>query len=327
MLVAVALSVSACSPSATGAGRTAAATAAKAPAAKPSAPATAKAILSRIVAVGDVHGDYDQFVKVLRAAKVIDKRNQWIAGKTRLVQTGDVLDRAANSRKVMDLLMRLEKQAKAAGGAVHALLGNHEAMVIMGDWRYVHPGEFAAFGGKAAFGKAMSAEGVYGKWLRSHDTVVKLDGALFLHGGLRADYADRSLEEINRTVREELDKPPAPGITTDPRGPMWDRRLSIGNEEDASDELAIVLKAFGASHMVVGHTVFTGGIATRAGGRLIRIDVGLSAFYRGPAACLVIEDGVFYEVRHPDTKRKLDLGVPAAPPAAEPQPAPNRKAG
>jgi calcineurin-like phosphoesterase family protein len=323
-LVALALSVSACSPPAAEAERPAATTETKAATGQPVA---TKAVASRIVAVGDVHGDYGQFVKVLRAAKVIDKKNQWIAGKTRLVQTGDVLDRAADSRKAMDLLMRLEKQAKAAGGAVHALLGNHEAMVLMGDYRYVHPGEFAAFGGKAAFAKAMSAEGVYGKWLRSHDTVAKVGGVLFVHAGLRAAYADRSLEEINRTVREELDKAPGPGIATDPRGPLWDRRLSIGNEQDASDELAIVLKKFGATHMVVAHTVFTGGIITRAEGRLIRIDVGMSAYYDGPAACLVIEDGVFYEVRHPDTKQKLDLGIPAAPPVAEPQPAPSRKAG
>lgn len=101
--------------------------------------------VERIVAVGDVHGDFDQFVTVLRAAGVIDGNNRWSGGKTNLVQTGDVLDRGPDSRKVMDLLMELEKEAKRAGGAVHALIGNHEAMNIYGDLRYVSESEYESY--------------------------------------------------------------------------------------------------------------------------------------------------------------------------------------
>ena len=101
--------------------------------------------VDRIVAVGDVHGDYEQFVKLLRSAGLIDDNEDWAAGRTHLVQTGDVPDRGADTRKVMDLLMKLEKQAKKAKGYVHALIGNHEAMNIYGDLRYVHPGEYSAF--------------------------------------------------------------------------------------------------------------------------------------------------------------------------------------
>src|SRR5579872_3083347 len=82
----------------------------------------------RIVAVGDVHGDYNQFVSVLQAAGVLDRKAKWAGGKTHLVQVGDVLDRGPDSRKVMDLLMELESQAQKAGGQVHPLLGNHETM-------------------------------------------------------------------------------------------------------------------------------------------------------------------------------------------------------
>lgn len=99
----------------------------------------------RIVAVGDVHGDYGQFVRLLRAVGVIDQRDRWSGGKTHLVQTGDVLDRGSDSRKVMDLLMRLDRPARRAGGAVHTLIGNHEAMNVYGDLRYVSAGEFNAF--------------------------------------------------------------------------------------------------------------------------------------------------------------------------------------
>jgi hypothetical protein len=101
----------------------------------------------RVVAVGDVHGDYDQLVTVLKSAGLVDAKLKWTGGKTHLVQTGDRLDRGGQSRKVMDLLMRLEKSAKKAGGRVHPLLGNHEAMNMLGDLRYVVPEEFAAFKG------------------------------------------------------------------------------------------------------------------------------------------------------------------------------------
>jgi hypothetical protein len=99
----------------------------------------------RVVAVGDVHGAYDNFVAILRAAGLLDGRERWIGGRALLVQTGDVLDRGAASRKVVDLLRRLERDAARAGGRVIPLLGNHELMRLLGDWRYVSAGEFGAF--------------------------------------------------------------------------------------------------------------------------------------------------------------------------------------
>ena len=101
--------------------------------------------VERIVAVGGIHGNYKDFLKILRSAELIDRNTDWSGGKTHLVQTGDVLDRGDDSRKVVDLLMKLEEQAKAAGGQVHALIGNHEAMNLYGDLRYTSPGEFKAF--------------------------------------------------------------------------------------------------------------------------------------------------------------------------------------
>jgi hypothetical protein len=103
--------------------------------------------VGRVVAVGDIHGDYDQLVTVLRDTGLVDDKTRWVGGKAWLVQTGDRVDRGPDSRKVMDLLQRLEKEAKKAGGAVQALLGNHEAMNMLGDLRYVTPEEFAAFRG------------------------------------------------------------------------------------------------------------------------------------------------------------------------------------
>ncbi|MDH5580066.1 MAG: metallophosphoesterase, partial [Betaproteobacteria bacterium] len=99
----------------------------------------------RVVAVGDVHGAYDKFVGILREAKLIDSKRRWIGGRAVFVQTGDIFDRGPDSRKVLDLLMKLTDEAARAGGRVHALLGNHEAMRAIGFYRDVGPGEYAAF--------------------------------------------------------------------------------------------------------------------------------------------------------------------------------------
>jgi len=86
--------------------------------------------VEKIVAVGDLHGDYKSFIKILKGTGLIDKELHWIGGKTHLVQIGDVMDRGPDAKKIFDLLMRLEKEAEEAGGKVHALLGNHEEMNI-----------------------------------------------------------------------------------------------------------------------------------------------------------------------------------------------------
>jgi hypothetical protein len=101
--------------------------------------------VERIVAIGDLEGAYEKYLDMLRTAGLIDAENNWTGGHTHLVQLGDIPDRGPNSRAIMDHLMRLERQAQRAGGRVHALIGNHEAMNVEGDLRYVHAGEYAAF--------------------------------------------------------------------------------------------------------------------------------------------------------------------------------------
>jgi hypothetical protein len=98
-----------------------------------------------VVAIGDIHGDFPAFRQLLRAARLIDDDDRWSGGTTRLVQTGDVVDRGPESRRALELLMRLETEARASGGSVTVLLGNHEAMNLVGDVAFVHDGEFAAF--------------------------------------------------------------------------------------------------------------------------------------------------------------------------------------
>ncbi len=86
--------------------------------------------VERIVAVGDLHGDYDHFKRILRGTGIVDRDDRWSGGKTHLVQMGDVMDRGDYARDIFDLIRRLEKEAKAAGGMVHQLIGNHEELNI-----------------------------------------------------------------------------------------------------------------------------------------------------------------------------------------------------
>lgn len=120
--------------------------------------------VSRIVVIADLEGNYEKFTDMLRTGGLIDARNRWSGGQAHLVQLGDIPDRGPNSRMIMDLLMQLEPQAQRAGGRVHALIGNHEAMNVYGDLRYVHPGEYAAF---ATSRSARTRDRYYQQYIRA----------------------------------------------------------------------------------------------------------------------------------------------------------------
>jgi hypothetical protein len=205
------------------------------PAAQPQAPAG-----PRIVAVGDVHGAGANLAQILQAAGVIDAKQKWIGGTARLVQTGDILDRGADVRAAYDLLMRLEGEARRAGGRVDVLFGNHEGMNVLHDFRDVSAeamGRFAdgrsddrlqkAFEshasvarragntlnrdewmkthprGFAEYVEAFGPSGKYGKWMRDRKTVLQIDDTIFMHAGLNPERTT-TIDEINRTVEQEV---------------------------------------------------------------------------------------------------------------------------
>jgi hypothetical protein len=120
--------------------------------------------VSRVVAVGDVHASYDNLVSVLTMAGLLDRSAHWAGGKGVFVQVGDILDRGAEARPVLDLLMRLEKEARPAGGRVIVLLGNHDVMNILGDLSAVQLAEYAEWkepetaGSRTQSGKARRME-------------------------------------------------------------------------------------------------------------------------------------------------------------------------
>lgn len=199
--------------------------------------------VSRVVAIADVHGAYDAMVEAMLAADVVDESLTWSAGDAHLVIVGDILDRGPNSRPAMDLLMQLETEAEAAGGMVHVLIGNHEAMNLVGDLRYVSKSEYAAFAdeerpeererwltaysqlrapsdqspealntvfgqkfppGYFAHRREFASDGKYGKWLLSKPAIVVVNGTAFVHGGLSPMVEKIGLEGVNGRLIGEM---------------------------------------------------------------------------------------------------------------------------
>ena len=134
---------------------------------------------SAIMAVGDVHGDFDDFVHILQHSGLIDAQLHWMGNETTLVQTGDLLDRGPKPREVLDFLMSLQKEAAKKGGHVVVLLGNHEVMNIMGDLRYVTAGNYASFADKDSDKRRHSAYQQYAEWRKSHAALLQAIPQLF----------------------------------------------------------------------------------------------------------------------------------------------------
>ena len=183
--------------------------------------AGAQGTAQRVVAIGDVHGDLDAFVGILQRTRLIDPTRRWSGANSILVQTGDFLDHGPQARAVMDLLMSLQNAAPRQGGRVIVLMGNHEAMNIYGDLRDVSSSDYASFAddrpntrkpkadpsrpaGFAERCEAFSADGRYGKWLRSLPAIARINDSIFLHGGIDPDLAPESVEKLNDAIASEI---------------------------------------------------------------------------------------------------------------------------
>ena len=330
--------------------------------------APAEAPPERIVAIGDLHGDHDAWLAIARGAGIVDTKGHWSGGQTVLVQLGDIVDRAPDSLEIIRDLMRLQREAPRRGGRVVVLIGNHEAMNMTGDLRYVHPGEYAAFvtrdseqlrtqvyeanrktfedmyrakqpsltpaairelwmkatpPGMIEHQKAWGPDGELGRWTLGHPAVAKIGDSLFVHGGISAEYSTMPIDEINRRVREALEKPSNTPMTIadDPMGPLWYRGLITrsGDEEPPKppatlirppsrpgieQEIDLDLRAYGVKRIVVAHTPSLTGIISNWDGKLWRVDSGNSRAYGGvPSYLEIIGDRVTaHQVQRPTGK-------------------------
>ena len=196
---------------------------------------------ARVVAIGDVHGAAEPFAAILQRAGLVDAQQRWAGGSTVFVQTGDLTDRGPAVRQVLDLVMALESQASSAGGRVHALVGNHEFMNLLGETRDVTPEIFLGFAddqselrrkqgfadakklrgasltdadkdawmaahppGFIEYRAAFGPDGHYGKWLRSKAVAVRVADSIFMHAGIDPEWPADSIDAINRRARNEM---------------------------------------------------------------------------------------------------------------------------
>lgn len=316
--------------------------------------------VERIVAIADLEGDYDKFADMLRTSNLIDAQNNWTGGRTHLVQLGDIPDRGPNTRMIMDLLMRLEPQAQRAGGYVHALIGNHEAMNIEGDLRYTDPREFAAFAtsrstrtrnsyyqqvvramrrnppasglptfdnayrmqwneahplGWVEHRQAWSPTGQYGRWVASHDSVIRINDTLFVHGGLGPNFAAAQRDLMNNDVRAGVRGQPTrtyTDIVHDQQGPLWYRGLSQNAEASEEANLNAVLTAQGVRRIIVGHTKVTSTVLPRFNGRVLVADIAVPRGHSDPHAFLIMENGQWTTVHRGHRVPVNDLSAPGA---------------
>ena len=213
--------------------------------ASPSPPAAGRPCVwtgvEKIVAVGDLHGDFESFRLILgpKGTKLIDENDHWVGGKTHLVQTGDVMDRGDDAKEIFKLIRCLEKESVAAGGMVHFLIGNHEELNILNRsfrYNYVTLKQFKDFlpndyveskeakfkqkagnggdttemwkellnNGDAQLYYARTFNKDYGKWIAEHNAVIKINDTVFLHAGFSEAFSNWKLETINSILTKEL---------------------------------------------------------------------------------------------------------------------------
>ncbi|KAL1739079.1 Metallo-dependent phosphatase-like protein [Schizophyllum fasciatum] len=140
-----------------------------------SAPADAPPSFKRhIVAVGDLHGDLPNALKVLKFSGVIDEAGDWTGIPDFFVQTGDIIDRGDDTIPLFDLMDKLRAQAPATGGVVLSHLGNHEWMNAIGDWRYVYPSEIKTFGSVSERQEMLSTGRIGRTWAANYTTASRL---------------------------------------------------------------------------------------------------------------------------------------------------------
>jgi hypothetical protein len=99
----------------------------------------------RVVVVGDLNGDDEALAALLRGTGLTDAQGHWAADNAHLVQLGDVVNRGIGCRSALDRLIQLSAEAPPRNSHVTMLLGNHEAMVLLGNHAWCHPEEFLEF--------------------------------------------------------------------------------------------------------------------------------------------------------------------------------------
>jgi len=262
----------------------------------------------RMIAIGDLHGDLNQTLSVLRLTGVIDDSKHWIAADTILVQLGDILDVGPDDLEIVSLLMHLSEEAKSNGGMVEQLLGNHEIRNFRGDFTAVNADSLARHGGAEGRQKLLSMDSELGSYLRTRNAIFTHGNYLFMHGGLSTSVAEKigtlhDIENFNSELRRAL--------VSGEIGPLAQTGLDLNESHINEVQNPILVRSIlnvkckalkkalskyeGIQSVVVGHVPHNAenfGGWRLCDGALIDIDFGMSTWKKGTAgsvAALIIE--------------------------------------
>ena len=222
--------------------------------------------VDKVFVMGDIHGQYSRMIEMLKKGGVIDNKLNWKWGDGHLVFVGDILDRGEGVMEAFWLIYKLEQQAKEKKGQVHLLLGNHEAMILKNDIRYIANKYYGLCSNlDLNYYKLFSQETIIGDWLRKKNVVEVIGNTMFVHAGISEELLsmNMTIPEINDSFRHflnsnnkelytDLDK-----FIISKYGPVWYRgyvRASSGYKEIKQESLDRVLNYYAVDQVVIGHT-------------------------------------------------------------------------
>lgn len=276
----------------------------------------------RIVVIGDIHADINAARQAFQLADATNERDEWIGGDLVVVQLGDIIGRSYEDRDVLDFILEIRKKAKAGGGRVHALIGNHEVFGARQELRWVADEAYPAFSDipgldldnphlaelpeyKQARSAALMPGGYYSKQLAEFPAVLRLGETIFVHGGVTPHWAKYGIDRINREVSLWF-----AGRTKEPTSAqgmdagnfddsvMMSRHFSEDVDENDCVMLEKSLQILNAKRMIVAHSV-QNSITARCDDKVWAVDVGMSRYYGGDLQVLeIIGDGILSVIEY-----------------------------
>jgi len=183
-----------------------------------------KSLNIRVIAIADVHGEYETFKLILLDAKLIDSSGNWNGGNTILVQTGDMIDRGPNPIESVEYIRSIQEQAIKSEGKVIRLLGNHELILLQGNYSFANfqrPEELAEMLKKEIAERKVQAAWTDGKRLFSH-AGVRTQLRQWLEGSTTKSFKEQfSPERLNRIADAANDGLIKAAESSDYEGPLF----------------------------------------------------------------------------------------------------------
>lgn len=283
-------------------------------------PAPEQPMPADVVVLSDIEGNRAFLDAALVELGVMDAAGAWRYGAGHVVVLGDSVDRGRDVFAVLWRLHDLSRQAGAAGGAVHVLIGNHEQYVLRGNLSRAnveHLHGLRRMGGAAA---AFAPDTVIGDWLRRQPVAVKLGRTLFVHGGVSPDVVKHGLavSDLNRAMADYW----AETAVEVARGPRYDAVLGMqgvaqyrgllmavedGYAAPSTAEVDRIAAHFGVDRIVVGHTRVPQ-VESRHGGRVIAVNVNSDSAKQQALGFRAGEPWIV------DLRTRRNLGEDARPP-------------